>query len=160
MTFGDTFVLPDSQINDDVAVVPGLDGQKMSKSYHNTIDIFTDKPTLKSRVMGIVTDSTPVDQPKNPDTCNLFALYKLFATPEEAAELRARYLAPGLKYVTVKKDLLERIWNFFGPHRDKYAALMAKPDDIRDILRSGAGKARKIAMETLTLVRDRVGLTY
>lgn len=158
--FGETFVLPRPEINDDVAVVPGLDGQKMSKSYDNTIEIFTDKKSLKGEVMRVVTDSTPVDEPKDPDKCNLFALYGLFSTPDELEELRARYLAPGLKYVDVKKELVERIWIFFQPHRAKRAELMAHPDTIRDILSEGAAKARAIAQETMALVRERVGLNY
>lgn len=158
--FGETFVLPRPEISDDVAVVPGLDGQKMSKSYDNAIEIFTDKKSLKGEVMRVVTDSTPVDQPKDPDKCNLFALSSLFSTPDELAELRARYLAPGLKYVDVKKELAERIWNFFEPHRAKRAGLMAHPDTVRDILGEGAAKARAIARETMALVRERVGLNY
>jgi len=158
--FGETFVLPEPEISEDVATVPGLDGQKMSKSYGNTIEIFTERKALKDKVMRIVTDATPVEQPKNPDTCNLFALYRLFADKNETAAMRERYLAPGLKYVDVKKELVERIWNFFEPHREKRARLMEHPDDIRDILKYGAGKARAIAMETLGRVRDRVGLVY
>ena len=158
--FGETFVLPIPEISDDVAVVPGIDGQKMSKSYDNTIDIFTDRATLKKRVMSVVTDARGVDEPKDPDNCNLYALYKLFSTPDELAALRERYLAPGLKYVDVKKELIERIWNFFAPHREKHDELMARPDTIRDILQYGADKARNVAMETLSQVRDKVGLTY
>ncbi|MEW6265040.1 MAG: tryptophan--tRNA ligase [Thermodesulfobacteriota bacterium] len=158
--YGDTFVLPAPEINDDVAVVPGLDGQKMSKSYDNTIEIFTDKETLRKRVMAVVTDARRVDEPKDPDSCTLFALYRLFASAGEIEEMRARYLAPGLKYADVKKELIERIWKFFGPHREKKERLMSRPDDIRDILRHGAGKARAIATETMSLVRDRVGLIY
>ena len=110
--------------------------------------------------MRIVTDSTPVNEPKDPDKCNLFALSSLFSTPDELEELRARYLAPGLKYVDVKKELAERIWSFFKPHRAKRAELMAHPDTIRDILGQGAAKARAIAQETMALVRERVGLNY
>lgn len=158
--FGDTFVLPESEINDDLAVIPGLDGQKMSKSYDNTIEIFTDKKTLKSKVMSIVTDARAVEEPKDPDNCNLFAVYSLFCSPEEIQELRERYLAPGLKYVTVKKELIEKIWNFFEPHREKREKFIAEPGLVHDILKHGADKARAIAMETLGLVRDRVGLKY
>jgi tryptophanyl-tRNA synthetase len=158
--YGDTFVLPEPEINDDVAVVPGLDGQKMSKSYGNTIPIFVPEAELKKKVMAVVTDATPVDQPKNPDACNLYALMKLFASPDEMAELRERYLAPGLKYVDVKKDLLARIRSFFAEAREKRDQLLARPDDIRDILAEGAKKARAAAGETMALVRDRVGLNY
>ncbi|MBU2552029.1 MAG: tryptophan--tRNA ligase [Proteobacteria bacterium] len=157
---GETFVLPEPEINDDVAVVPGVDGQKMSKSYNNTIEIFTDREALRKRVMSVVTDATPVEAPKNPDTCSLFALYKLFASPEDVEAMRSRYLAPGLKYVDVKKALVELIWNHFEPHRDKRAELTRSPDTVRDILAYGAGKARAIARETLALVQERVGLNY
>jgi tryptophanyl-tRNA synthetase len=159
-TFGDTFVLPTPEINEDVAVVPGLDGQKMSKSYDNTIEIFTTKKELKERVMRVVTDARAVEDVKEPDSCNLFALYRLFASPEKIEEMRSRYLAPGLKYVDVKKELVELIWNYFEPQREKREGLMKDPDVIRDILKAGADKARSRAMETLTLVRDRVGLLY
>ncbi|MBW2324484.1 MAG: tryptophan--tRNA ligase [Deltaproteobacteria bacterium] len=158
--FGETFVIPEPEINEDLAVVPGIDGQKMSKSYNNAIDIFTDRETLNKTIMRVVTDSTPVNEPKNPDTCNLFALYRLFAGPDKIDDLRARYLAPGLKYAEVKKELAQLIWDFFGEHREKHAELMKKQDIIRDILRDGANKARAIARETMDLVRDRVGINY
>ncbi len=159
-TYGDTFVLPEPEISEELAVIPGLDGQKMSKSYHNTIDIFTDRKTLDKTVMRIVTDSTPVNEPKNPDTCSLFTLYSLFLNEEEIEELRARYLAPGLRYGDVKKELAQKIWDFFEQHRDKRRQLMENPDTIRDILAYGADKARVIAQETMGLVRDRVGINY
>ena len=159
-TYGETFVLPEPQINEDLAVIPGLDGQKMSKSYNNTIDIFTDRDTLDKTVMRIVTDSTPVNEPKNPDTCSLFAIYSLFLTDEEIETLRARYLAPGLRYGDVKKELAQAIWDYFESHRDKRQKLMSNPDTIRDILTYGAGKARVIAQETMAVVRDRVGINY
>lgn len=159
-TYGETFVLPEPEISGELAVIPGLDGQKMSKSYHNTIDIFTDRETLDKTVMRIVTDSTPVNEPKNPDTCSLFAIYGLFLTDEEIETLRARYLAPGLRYGDVKKELAQAIWDYFESHRDKRQKLMSNPDTIRDILIYGADKARVIAQETMAVVRDRVGLNY
>ncbi|MEE9517526.1 MAG: hypothetical protein V3V52_10495, partial [Candidatus Adiutricales bacterium] len=159
-TYGETFVLPEPEINEDLAVIPGLDGQKMSKSYNNTIDIFTDRGTLDKTVMRIVTDSTPVNEPKNPDTCSLFAIYSLFLTDEEIETLRARYLAPGLRYGDVKKELAQTIWDYFESHRDKRQKLMSNPDTIRDILTYGADKARVIAQETMAVVRDRVGINY
>ncbi|MBW2091772.1 MAG: tryptophan--tRNA ligase, partial [Deltaproteobacteria bacterium] len=158
--FGETFVMPEPEIDEELAQVPGLDGQKMSKSYNNTIDIFTGRETLDKTVMSVVTDSTPVNEPKNPDTCNLFKLYSLFAAPEKIEEMRERYLAPGLKYSDVKKELAQLIWEFFGEHREKQAMLLKNPDDIRDILHDGAKKARAIAGETMALVRDRVGISY
>lgn len=159
-TYGETFVLPEPEISEELAVIPGLDGQKMSKSYNNTIDIFTDRDTLDKTVMRIVTDSTPVNEPKNPDTCSLFAIYSLFLTDEEIETLRARYLAPGLRYGDVKKELAQAIWDYFESHRDKRQKLMSNPDTIRDILSYGADKARVIAQETMAVVRDRVGINY
>ena len=159
-TYGETFVLPEPLINAELATIPGLDGQKMSKSYHNTIEIFTTKDELKAKVMAIVTDTRGVNDLKDPDNCNLYALYRLFSTPEELAELRARYLTPGLKYVEVKKDLLERIWNFFAPQREKREDLLKRPDDIRDIMKKGADKARAVARDTMDKVRAKIGLIY
>ncbi len=158
--FGDTFVVPDAEIDDDVALVPGTDGQKMSKSYGNTIDIFTDRATLKRTVMSVVTDATPVEAPKDPDRCNLFALYRLFLTPQEVGALRERYLAGGLKYSDVKKELIGAIWDHFEPHRQRREELLRRPDDVVDILRSGAEKARAAAAPTLADVRRKVGLAY
>ncbi len=158
--YGDVLVVPEPEIDEDLAVIPGTDGQKMSKSYGNTIDIFTTKKMLKKAVMSIVTDATPIEEPKDPDRCNLFALYRLFTTPDELAALRERYLAPGMKYSDVKKELVERIWTFFGPHRDRYQWFQDHPDDVRDILRAGATKARAAAAPILDAVRSRTGLVY
>lgn len=159
-TYGETFVIPEPDIAEDVAVVPGIDGQKMSKSYGNTIDIFSDYETLRKRVMSIVTDPTPVDQPKNPDKCTLFAIYSLFLTPEQREELRQRYLRPGLKYSDVKKELIEVIWNHFAPYREKREYYLSHPDVVFDILKTGAQKAREIAREVLDRARRNVGLDY
>ena len=158
--YGDTFVVPEAEIDDDLAVIPGIDGQKMSKSYGNTIDIFEDEAELKKKVMSVVTDSRGVQEVKDPDSDNLFALISLFMTEDERAELRGRYLAPGLKYSDVKKDLAKRIWEFFAPYREKRAALVSRPDDIRDILKMGAEKTRAEAVKTLEVVRQKVGLVY
>jgi tryptophanyl-tRNA synthetase len=158
--YGDTFVVPEAEIDDDLAVIPGIDGQKMSKSYGNTIDIFEDDAELKKKVMSVVTDSRGVQDIKDPDTDNLFALISLFMTADERQELRAKYLAPGLKYSDVKKDLLRRVWEFFAPYREKRAALVSRPDDIRDILKTGAEKTRAEAVKTLAVVKQKVGLVY
>ncbi len=159
-TYGETFVLPDYEIDKTLAVVPGLDGQKMSKSYGNTIEIFSSKKDLKTKVMRIVTDSTAVEQPKNPDTCNLFALCRLFYSETEIEELRARYLAPGLKYSDVKKDLVQRIWDYFAPYRERREELEKSEDYVRSVLREGAEKARAVALPTLEKVREKTGLSY
>ena len=159
-TYGDTFVLPDFQIDESLAVIPGLDGQKMSKSYNNTLEIFLPKKELQKKVMRIKTDSTPVDEPKNPDTCNLFTLCKLFYSKEEIADLRERYLKPGLKYADVKKELAQKIWEFFSPYRELREDLEKNQERTRKILREGAEKARSIAAPTLDLVRKRTGIQY
>ena len=159
-TYGETFVLPEPEINEDTAALPGLDGQKMSKSYDNTIDIFMDEKPLRKRVMSIVTDSTPVEEPKNPDTCNLFALYKLFADKGEVEDLRKRYLAPGLRYGDVKQELFERIRDFFAPFKAERERLLADPGHIHSVLDMGADKARSVIVPIMDEVRQKVGLRY
>ncbi len=159
-TFGETFVLPEPQISDEVATVPGIDGQKMSKSYDNTIEIFSDERTLKRKVMGIVTDSTPVDQPKNPETCNLFQIFRHFATEDRVEEVRNLYLHGGAAYGTIKKELVGVLWDFFRENREERARLLNDPGHIRDILAFGAEKARAIAAGTIDDVRRKVGLLY
>ena len=158
--YGQTFVLPAPLIDGQLATIPGLDGRKMSKSYGNAIDIFISREELQGRIMAIVTDARAVSEVKDPDNCNLFALYRLFAPDERIAEMRARYLRPGLKYVEVKKELLELIWNHFAPHRLRRAELVRDPDTLRDILKAGAGRARRVAEETMAEARRRVGLEY
>ena len=159
-TYGEVFVLPEPEIGDETAVLPGLDGQKMSKSYDNTIDIFAEEKPLRKRVMAIVTDSTPVEEPKNPDTCNLFALYKFFATESEVEELRQRYLTPGLRYGDVKQELFERIRDKFAPYKEERKKLLADPGHIRAVLAKGADKARAVCGPIMDDVRRRVGLNY
>ena len=123
-TYGDVFKIPEPDILEEVATVPGTDGQKMSKSYGNTLEIFSTYDELKKKVMSIVTDSTPVDQPKNPDTCALFAIYSVFLNKDQKQELRARYLKPGLRYGDVKKELLEVMWNYFASLKKKGRSLL------------------------------------
>lgn len=158
--YGETFVIPEPLIDDHLATIVGTDGQKMSKSYKNTIDIFVDKAELKTRVMAIVTDTRGVNEAKDPDSCSIFSLYRLFASSEQTAEMRERYLQPGLKYVEAKKELIELIWEHFAPHREKRAELVKDPDTIHDILKSGATKARAVAQQTMAEVRTKVGLIY
>ena len=159
-TYGETFVLPESEISEETSALPGIDGQKMSKSYDNTIDIFMEEKPLRKRVMSIKTDSTPVDQPKNPDTCNLFALYGLFADEAEMEDLRKRYLAPGLRYGDVKQELFERIRDFFAPFKAERDRLLADPGHIRRTLDQGADKARAVIGPIMDGVRKKVGLSY
>jgi tryptophanyl-tRNA synthetase len=158
--FGETFVVPEPAISQEMAVVPGLDGQKMSKSYGNTIPIFLEGKPLKKRIMAIETDATPVEEPKNPDTCNLYNIFKLFATPERLQEVRSLYLNGGAAYGYIKLELLELITAQFADARKKKAEFLADPGLVRAILKKGAVKAREKAVVTLDLVRDRVGLKY
>lgn len=159
-TYGDTFVIPEEEIQQDLATVPGLDGQKMAKSYDNTVEIFADEKTMKQKVMSIVTDSTPVDQPKNPETCNLFAIYKLFANEDQVKELDDKYRNKPLKYSEIKKELFGMIWEYFAEARQERKKYENSPGDVINILKKGAGKARKIACNTLQQVLKAVGLNY
>ena len=159
-TFGDTFVVPDAEISDDVATIPGVDGQKMSKSYDNTIEIFLDEKALKKKVMGIRTDSIAVDEPKDPDTCNLFQIYRQFAPPERTAEVLKLYEEGGAAYGTLKKELVGVLWDYFKQHRELRERLGNDPGYVREVLRKGAEKTRAVAAQTIDLVRERVGLTY
>jgi tryptophanyl-tRNA synthetase len=158
--FGETFVVPEPAINKTMATVPGLDGRKMSKSYGNTIPIFLEGKALKKRVMAIETDATPVEAPKDPDKCNLFAILKLFATPERLQEVRDLYVDGGAAYGYIKLELLDLISDYFAEARRKKAEYLADPAMLREILKKGADKARTKAIVTLDLVRERVGLKY
>lgn len=158
--FGDVFVVPEPEIDDSVAVIPGTDGQKMSKSYGNAIDIFTDRAALKKSVMSIVTDATPIDEPKNPDKCNLFAIYRLFLDKPGVEALKDRYLNHPLKYSDVKKELIEIIWNHFAPHREKREHYANNPAEVYAILEKGADKARAAAKPIMEKVREATGIKY
>lgn len=158
--YGETFTLPEPEINDEVAVVPGVDGQKMSKSYGNTIEIFLDEKPLKKKVMGIMTDSIPVEEPKNPDTCNLFQIFRHFAPADRVKEVHALYEGGGAAYGTLKKELFGYLWELFAKPRNERARLLDDPDQIRAILAKGAEKARSLAAPTMDLVRQRVGVSY
>lgn len=158
--YGDTFVLPEPMISDDIAVIPGIDGQKMSKSYGNTLNIFEEEKSLKKKVMKIVTDSKGMEEPKDPDTCNLFALYRLFADKNQQDEMRERYTKGGLGYGEVKKELFSMIWEYFKPYREKRETLAKDTGEIYSIMKKGAEKTREVAAVTLDLVKDRVGLKY
>lgn len=156
--FGEIFTIPEPSISESVAVVPGLDGQKMSKSYGNTLEIFGKPKEIKSRIMRIVTDSTPMEEPKDPEACNVFKLYKLFATPEEVEAEAARYRAGGYGYGSAKKALVEMFERTFAPMREKRAQLEADPDYVEDVLRDGARRARAEARKTLDAARHAVGI--
>jgi tryptophanyl-tRNA synthetase len=131
--FGETLVVPEPLIMPDVAVVPGIDGQKMSKSYDNTIEIFSSKKELKKKIMSIVTDSTPLEEPKDPDNNNVYALYKLFANEEEDQKMREKFLAGGYGYGSAKKELLEKMIAYFEPARMRREELMQNLDYVREV---------------------------
>ena len=156
--FGEVFTLPESLIREEVAVVPGIDGQKMSKSYDNHIEIFGGKKATRKRVMRIVTDSTPLEEPKDPEACNVFKLYKLFATEAEQNELAERYRAGNFGYGDAKKVLLEAMTVHFEPFRARREELQNNLDYVESVLEAGARKARSAARETLGAARKAMGL--
>lgn len=137
--------------------VPGTDGQKMSKSYNNYIDIFLPKKKLKKQVMSIVTDSTPLEAPKNPDICHVFQLYQLLATSEEIAQMRQNYLGGNYGYGHAKKELFELIWTKFEKEREKFDFYINNPQELEEKLQVGEAKARLVAREVLQKVRQKLG---
>lgn len=154
---GETFVLPDGRIDESTEIVPGTDGEKMSKSRGNIINIFLSDKELKKQVMSIVTDSKGLEEPKDPDTCNIFKIYRLLASAEEVADMRSKYQAGGFGYGHAKTALLELILTKFSAERQKYNELMADKSQIDQALEIGASKARIIARETLNRVRNKIG---
>ncbi len=156
--YGECLLVPEAIIRDETAVVPGLDGQKMSKSYDNYIEIFGDEKAVRKKIMRIKTDSTPVEEPKNPDRCNLFAIYKLFAAPAEIREMRAAYERGGLGYGQVKQAIFEKYREHFAAARQRRLSLAANPEQLEEILRAGAEKARAVAQKVLHRVLTAVGI--
>jgi len=157
-TYGDILTLPKEYIIESVAVVPGIDGRKMSKSYGNTIGIFEPEKGVRKKIMRIVTDSTPVEQPKDPEKCSVFALLKLVAEPAELADWENRYRTGPLGYGEAKKRLAELMIDYFKPYRHKRAELESDPDYVKEVLAKGAQRARTVAARTLARVRKAVGL--
>jgi len=155
--YGDIFVVPQAKIDEAVMIVPGIDGQKMSKSYNNFINIFLPEKELKKVVMSIVTDATPLEAPKNPDTCNVFALYKLIASEQQTAEMKANYLRGGYGYGHSKTALYELILEKFKSQRETYDYYMNNRNELDAKLQIGADKARAIAKATLRRVREKLG---
>lgn len=155
--YGETFKLPEEETLKEVAVVPGTDGQKMSKSYGNTIQMFATKAELKKQVMSIVTDSTPLEEPKDPEN-NITKLYELFATKEEVAEMKRKFSEGGYGYGHGKTELLNKILEYFGEARAKREELVKNPKYLEEVLRKGAKKARAMAIEKLKEVKKAVGL--
>ncbi len=159
-TYGEgTLKLPAPVIAEDTAVVPGTDGQKMSKSYGNTLDLFAEEKALRKKVMALVTDSTPVDEPKPTEGSTLLALYRLVApTPADAATMEAEFRAGGVGYGEFKKRLFGATWELFAPMRARRAELLADPGHVERVLSEGAARARAVAAGVLGRVRTAVGL--
>ncbi|MFN3952333.1 MAG: tryptophan--tRNA ligase [Thermaurantimonas sp.] len=149
--------LPEALIREEVMTIPGTDGRKMSKSYKNTIDLFAPESELKKQVMSIITDSTPLEEPKNPDICNVFALYSLLASPEQTTEMRRRYEAGGYGYGHAKKELLSLILDKYAETRKEYTRLMDEQDILENLLLEGAEKARRVGSKVLKRVRETLG---
>ncbi len=156
-TFGEVFKLPEAHILADVAVVNGTDGRKMSKSYGNAILIFEEPDELKRQVMSVKTDSRSVEEPKDPESCNVYNLYKLFAADEDREAVADRYRKGDIGYAEAKQKLLAAIIEYFAPQRQRRTELEADPDYVRDVLKAGAEKARAEARETLDRARSAVG---
>jgi tryptophanyl-tRNA synthetase len=157
-TFGPILTIPKEHILKSVAVVPGIDGQKMSKSYDNTIGIFEPEKMVRKKVMSVVTDSTPVQDPKDSEKCNIFALLKLVAGDDEIAEWKDKYRSGGTGYGVVKKRLAELLCEYFRPYREKRKELENNLDFVEQVLKTGAQKASAVARKTLAQVRQAVGL--
>lgn len=157
--YGETFIIPESEIEETTMLIPGIDGQKMSKSYDNTIPLFSEKKALRKRIMSIVTDSTPIEEPKDKAT-PLFHIYSLFLDDEGKKELARRYETPGLRYGDVKKELFEIVWSTFEPYRQKREYLVNHLDYVRDICKKGAEKASAVATTYLDKARENMGLHY
>jgi tryptophanyl-tRNA synthetase len=157
--YGEVFKLPEPSIRDDVATILGLDGQKMSKSYGNTIELFLPEKILRKKIMSIVTDSTPVEAPKDPANSAIISLYKLLATPDLVATMENEFRAGGIGYGEFKKKLFEVIWESFAPMRQRRAELEADPGYVAQVLANGASRAQAVAQQTMTKVRRAVGVT-
>src|SRR5438874_1442266 len=155
---GQIFKLPEARIQAATEVVPGIDGQKMSKSYGNNIDIFGDEKEMRKRVMSIVTDSTPVDAPKDSATSTIFKLYSLVASDDEIAEMRRLFLNGGTGYGDFKKQLFEKLWEYFAPMRKRREEILSDKSYIDDVLARGAERANKVADGVMWRVRNAVGL--
>jgi tryptophanyl-tRNA synthetase len=157
-TYGDLFKLPEARIQSETETVPGVDGQKMSKSYGNTIDIFGDEKEMRKRVMSIVTDSTAVEAPKDPDRSTIFHLFSLFASKPEIAEMRDSFRKGGIGYGEFKKQLFEKLWEYFSPMRKRREELLADKLYVDNVLTRGARRANEVADDVMTRVRGAVGL--
>ena len=155
--YGETFIIPESKIDKNVQTIPGTDGRKMSKTYENTIDIFTDEKSLKKQIMSIVTDSKGLDDKKNPETCNVFKIFKLIASEVEVKEMEKKYTEGGYGYGHAKTHLFNLILELYSDERKLYSELINNKDHLYNILEKGERKAKIIAEEVLIRVRSRLG---
>lgn len=158
--YGEIFTLPIPDIDDEVATVPGLDGQKMSKSYGNTIDLFQDEKKLRKQIMRIVTDATGVEEPKDADACNVFQIYRLFLDKEQQQALRQRYQAGGMGYGEVKQELFETVRDYFIPFTERRNAILEDKEALNKTLELGAQKARYAASKVMRKIRKKSGIAY
>ena len=155
--YGDTFIIPESKIDKNVQTIPGIDGKKMSKTYENTIDIFADEKSLKKQIMSIVTDSKGLEDKKNPESCNIFNIFKLIASEDEVKKMKKNYSEGGYGYGHAKTHLLNLILDLFRKERKLYSELLQNPDHLYGILVKGEEKARVIADKVLERVRSKLG---
>ena len=155
--YGDTFIIPESKIDKNVQTIPGIDGRKMSKTYENTIDIFADEKSLKKQIMSIVTDSKGIEDKKNPESCNIFNIFKLIASEDEVKKMKKNYVEGGYGYGHAKTHLLNLILDLYREERKLYSELIKNPDHLYDILVKGEKKARTIAEKVLSRVRSKLG---
>ena len=158
-TFGDCLKLPKAAVKEEVQTIIGTDGRKMSKSYGNGIPVFLPAKKLRKALMGVTTDSKGLEEPKDPDTCNVFTLYKLLATPEQQAELAEKYRAGNFGYGHAKQELFEVMDAYLAPYRERYMVLRADEDLLEDILQTGARRAREVGGVVLERVRQTVGFS-
>jgi len=158
--YGETFHLPEHQVEAEVATVPGIDGAKMSKSYGNTINIFGEEKKIQKVIKKIVTDTTGLDEPKEYENCNIYALAKLFLDAKELEALQDRYKTPGEGYGHFKLYLHDVMWEYFKPYRQKREYFQNNQDEVRNILKMGADKAREIAASKMEIIRSKTGISY
>ena len=156
-TYGETFVVPEAKIEENVMTVPGTDGQKMSKSYGNYIDLFLPEKELRKQVMSIITDSTPMEAPKDPDKDNVFALYQLLASPEETLSMRSKYRGGNYGYGHAKQELFELLLSRFSKEREAFDFYMSNPGELEKKLIRGEERARVVALKVIQRVRERLG---
>jgi tryptophanyl-tRNA synthetase len=156
--YGETLRIPEPSIQESTAVVPGIDGEKMSKSYHNTIGMFEEEKVMRKKIMGLKTDSTPVEEPKPTENSTILGLYKLVASPTDYVQMETDFRAGGFGYGDFKKRLFAGVWEYFAPMRARRADILADPATVANVLHEGAEKANTIASGVMTRVRAAVGL--